>query len=155
MAYFNRMILAPEASGSYRAFRSYVRADFRHCCAFCLMHEFWSGGQRNYELDHFRPVSLFPHLERDYYNLYYACRTCNLTKLAQWPSLEVAAVGIGFVDFCRDDFDAHYRVLEDGALEPLTDSARFTLINLRLNSDHLVEMRFFLLQRNLRFDAAP
>lgn len=155
MAYFTRAIFAPEVTGPYRAFRQHVRADFRRCCTFCLLHEFWSGGERNYEIDHFRPVSLFPHLERDFYNLYYTCHICNYAKLAQWPTPEMLARGVGLTDFCRDDFETHFVLASDGALESLTESAQFTLESLRLNSDHLIGMRSFLLRSNLRFDAAP
>lgn len=80
MAHFSRTVPAPAFPGGYTAFRAYVRQDFRQCCAYCLLHEFWAGGEDNFELDHFRPVSRFPDLERDFYNLYYACHVCNQRK---------------------------------------------------------------------------
>lgn len=77
---FERTVPPPDVSGGYAAFRPYVRADFQQCCAYCCLHEFWAGGVGNFELDHYRPVSRFPHLVRDFYNLRYACHVCNLTK---------------------------------------------------------------------------
>jgi hypothetical protein len=38
---------------------------------------------REFELDHFQPQSLAPHLSLDYSNLVYSCRRCNSVKLDQ------------------------------------------------------------------------
>jgi len=59
------------------------------------------------------------------------------------------------VDLCRDDFDAHYRLQENGALEPLTEAARYTILLLRLNSEHLVRLRAFAARNGLRLDSPP
>ena len=149
MARFTRTVPAPDVTGSYRAFRPYVRSDFRECCAFCLLHESWSAGERNYELDHFHPVSRFPHLERDFYNLYYACHPCNSTKSDQWPNPALHGEGAAFVDYCRDDFEQHFSLRRDGVLEPLTEAAVYTLETLRLNVPHLVRIRACLVYGNL------
>ncbi len=51
----------------YRVFREPVREDFRKTCAYCLLEETWAAGPENFELDHFRPKSLFPRLMMSYY----------------------------------------------------------------------------------------
>jgi len=155
MARFPRTTPAPEVTGAYGAFRPYVRQDFHACCAYCLMHEFWAGGERNFELDHFQPVSLFPERERDFYNLYYACHVCNQAKSDHWPPPTLEARGIGFVDLCADDWETHFRLLPDGNLTPLTEAARYTLLTLRLNSEHLVALRTFALRHQIPLDVPP
>ncbi len=73
-----------------------------------MMREIWAGGEENFELDHFRPRSLFPDGTDDFYNLYYACHPCNHFKGDQWPSQSLQDEGIGFVDLCGDDFSDHF-----------------------------------------------
>jgi len=156
VAHFSRTVPAPEVigSGGYTLFRPFVRHDFSQCCAHCLLHEFWAGGEHNFELDHFRPVSRFPGRERDFYNLYYACHVCNQTKRDHWPSPDLQQRGVHLVDLCRDDFGQHYRLREeDGVLEPLTEAARYTILLLRLNSEHLVRLRAFAARHGFRLDS--
>ena len=155
MATFQRRELVSLVDGGYASYRSFVREDFRRCCAYCLLHEFWAGGERNFELDYLRPVSRFPHLLNDYQNLFYACHVCNQVKSDHWPRPALEAEGIGFVNLCDSDWEAHYRLSADGALEPLTASARYTITTLRLNSPHFVSFRAFLLRSGLRLDTGP
>ncbi len=146
MAHFLRRKPAPPIQGGYSGFRPFVRQDFRETCAYCLLEEFLAAGAENFELDHFRPRSLFPHFQDDYYNLYYACHPCNRIKHQKWPSLALEALGIGFVDLCADDFSTHFQELDDGRWIGLTLRASFTIDALRLNRAHLVEIRYWLRQ---------
>jgi uncharacterized protein (TIGR02646 family) len=155
MPYFVRTDPPPQVIGDYTAFRPFVRFDFRSCCAYCLLHEFWAGGERNFELDHFRPVSLFPHLTRDFHNLYYACHVCNQLKHDHWPAPALEHQGNTFVDLCRDEFQSHYRLQPNGQLEPQTEAARYTALLLRLNADHLVTLRAFAIRHGFRLDSQP
>ena len=152
---FARTVPPPEVSGGYAAFRPYVRADFRQCCAYCCLHEFWLGGVGNFELDHYRPVSHFPHLRRDFYNLRYACHLCNLTKSDYWPSQELESAGIGLVDLTADAYDNHFYLEDHGTLQPMTDSAKVTIALLRLNSAHLRQLRSFILRNQWELDSSP
>lgn len=147
MARFQRTTPPPmlAAKKNYSAYRPYVRLDFAACCAYCLRHEDWAEAE-TFELDHFRPKSRFPKHKYDFYNLYYSCRRCNLRKLDHWPSAQLLAAGIQFVDFCSDDFDAQFTLDAEGIWQPLTESARYTLRILRLNSDALVRQRLLLLR---------
>ena len=141
----------PSASSSYRPL---VRQDFSQCCAYCLLHELLAGGASNFELDHFRPKSVFPHLAEDYFNLYYSCHVCNQYKSASWPSAELSKKGFGFVDFCKENFFDHFQERANGVWEPLTPSAEYTEARLRLNRPHLVEIRQ-LLRRLARLQGTP
>ena len=138
-------------------FRTYVRHDFEECCAHCQLHELWRGGDDSFEIDHFRPKDdkLFPERRRDFYNLYWSCKRCNKRKENQWPSDIMIARGIGFVDLCQDTFDMHYVVKSDGQLESLTPSGDYTIKSLRLNSDHLSELRVSLIKEGKPFDRRP
>ena len=106
------------------------------------MPELHAGGEENFELDHFRPQSQFPDRARDFHNLYWSCHVCNKLnhKGSNWPSPELQSQGIGFVDFCCDDFHTHYQ-LSNGFWMPLTASAKYTIQNIKLNRTHLVELR--------------
>ena len=78
MAHFTRRDKAPRIKQKdYPLFRSPVRQDFRATCAYCLFEEKWAAGLENFELDHFRPKSLFPQLSFSFYNLYWSCHVCN------------------------------------------------------------------------------
>lgn len=144
MARFTRTQPAPTVRGDYGAFRPFVRADFEQRCAFCLFHELFAGGERNFELDHFRPLWKFRHLRRDFLNLYWTCHPCNKQKLDTWPPDELLNRGIGFVDLCSDDFDDHFQEGADGRWIPRTPSAEYTLERLDLNNAHLVRLRLLL-----------
>ena len=141
MAHFTRSRPQPSVLGGYAAFRPYVRADFRESCAYCLIEELYCGGKENYELDHFRPRSLFPELQDDFYNLYYSCHPCNHIKRNKWPSLELQRRGISLVDLCRSDFAEHFQEASEGIWEGNTISGRYTIDSLRLNREHLVTIR--------------
>jgi hypothetical protein len=109
-----------------------------------LLQELWAGGEENFELDHFRPRSLFPERTGDFYNLYYACHPCNHLKADRWPPPALEATGVTFVDLCQDNFDDHFEPPADGRWTPLTPAAAYTIDTLRLNRSHLVTLRALL-----------
>jgi hypothetical protein len=141
MAYFARTTPAPQVKGGYRSFRQFVREDFNSQCAYCLLSEVLAGGEENFELDHFRPKSLFAHLLKDFYNIYYSCHPCNHMKRAAWPPPELEARGISIVDLCKDNFDTHFVEDPDGKWASRTDSGNYTIDILRLNRKHLIVIR--------------
>jgi hypothetical protein len=126
-----------------------VREDFNRQCAYCLLAEILAGGEENFELDHFRPKSLFPNRLNDFYNIYYACHPCNQIKKDAWPPAALEARRIGFVDLCKDDFATHFQINADGRWEGITESGRYTIDILRLNRRHLTILRQLLAQLGL------
>lgn len=76
-------IHGPIGYSSYESFRPWLRDEFTFRCVYCLKRESWGQVTGEFELDHFEPQSLAPHLTLDYFNLVYACRRCNSTKLGQ------------------------------------------------------------------------
>lgn len=145
---------SPPAPSRLSGYRPFVRQDFSECCAYCLLHELLAAGAGNFELDHFRPKSLFPDLADDYFNLFYSCHVCNQYKGATWPSADLSKEGFGYLDFCRESFGEHFRERADGFWEPLTRRAEYTAARLRLNRPHLVEIRR-LLRRLARLHGIP
>ncbi len=144
MPVFQRRLEAPIVKGDYTRFRLFVREDFSECCAYCLLHEIVAAGPENFELDHFRPQSLFPALINDFFNLRYSCHPCNHKKRHAWPKLELEAAGYRFIDLCQEVFSTHFQEAADGRWLPLTKAAEYTAVMLRLNRTHLVEFRVWL-----------
>src|SRR5262245_27534597 len=94
MPHFIRTVPAPLVTGGYQGYREYVRTDFCHRCAYCLMAELFAAGRENFELDHFQPKSRFLDREQDFYNLYYACHPCNMSKHDFWPPKDLEDRGL-------------------------------------------------------------
>lgn len=92
------------------SYKHYLRVDFRYSCAYCTRHEAENGGYHNFDVDHFRPLSLFPHLATAYSNLYYSCRKCNNVKSNNWPTKRQQQQGFRFVDPCADQPTDHFLI---------------------------------------------
>jgi hypothetical protein len=155
MPHFTRRTTAPVVKGGYRSFRPFVREDFGRCCAYCLFSEILADGEENFELDHFRPRSLFPHLLNDFYNIYYSCHPCNLTKRDAWPSPELEERGVSFVDLCKEEFAVHFLAKPDGNWEGVTELGSYTIEMLRLNRRHLVTVRKLLAKLGFEVHKQP
>ena len=144
MGVFSRKNPAPKES-IYTKYRTDVRIDFCECCAYCLLHEILAAGKENFELDHFRPKSKFPHLETEYSNIYYSCHSCNKAKWSHWPNEALTNLGFRYIDLCSEIHSDHFREEQDGRWTPLTKAAEYTAEKIRLNRPHLVQIRFLLL----------
>ena len=131
----------PPHYSDYRLYKPHLRRDFHYQCAYCTVHEAEFGGHYNFQIDHFRPQSLFPQLRTEYSNLYYACSICNTYKSNKWPTEEQRQQGYRFLDPCIDDYAAHFEELPDWTLRVLTKPAKYTLVHCRLNRLQLVGLR--------------
>lgn len=131
----------PPRFRNYQDFKSYLRADFGHRCAYCTIPEARWGSERNFVVEHFRPKSKFPKLRVAYRNLYYACNVCNEAKGDRWPDPRLRRRGFRFFDACKDERAAHFAELPNGFLRPLTPCAHWTIANCRLNRALLVDWR--------------
>ena len=78
-----KRIHGPVGYSSYESFRPWLRDEFTFRCVYCLKRETWGQVTGDFELDHFHPQSFAAERSLDYFNLVYACRRCNLVKLAQ------------------------------------------------------------------------
>jgi len=139
----------PGPVAKYRDYKSHLQPLFRSRCAYCISHEDVMGGYDAMEVDHFRPKQCieFQHLEKEWGNLYYACRRCNLHKSNHWPTSDEEADGLRFIDPCEDDPDDHLRLTrhpQNGDvcwLRALTPAGQYTIEKIRLNRKQLIDMR--------------
>jgi len=134
--FFHRSV-PKRAYRDYANYRPRLRRDFQYRCAYCLMHEYFLGGEAGCCIDHHRPVKgrfARPDLIADYRNLYWCCPECNENEGDTWPSPEMIAQGKRFLDPCQpeDDHDRHWRTLANGDLEPLTLAGEYTIEQLKL-----------------------
>jgi hypothetical protein len=148
----------PPTKKHHRAYKLYLRQDFLHRCAYCLIHEAHYGGLRNFHVDHFRPKGLpkFRHLALVYTNLYYACALCNTNKGNTWPTDELLNLGFRFLDPCEEDpFEGHLEInKQDGSLLVQTPAGEYTVYHLRLNRNQLKKHRCRLFEAQRMCEAA-
>lgn len=142
----------PPQFAIYAAYKPYLRRDFQNRCCYCLLHEGdeqVGGGFHSFQIDHFKPVALFPEWELAYDNLYYTCRWCNRAKWDNWPSQKATDEGFRFVDPCEEDlYSTHGRVnRESGKIEWRTAPGEYTIRTVKLNR------KLFCTIRIARFEA--
>lgn len=110
----------------YEKYRDELREDFGCICGYCGKEE--SITSKGFEIDHFVPKSIAPERETDYYNLVYACFTCNRKKSKKWPTKNKYLHNdgkVGFVDPATDEFDLHLQRSEDGSIKGITDVGKY------------------------------
>ena len=131
----------PPRLGEPRAYKWYLRRDFRYRCAYCTIHEAENQGHESFEVDHFRPTVRFPSLRMAYRNLYYAGRICNTWKGPVWPSPGGQRRGERFVDACAEDPEGHWVEGDDGILVGSTPTGHYTIRHANLNRPQLLALR--------------
>jgi hypothetical protein len=114
--------------------REQVRQRANYACEFCGISETDTGGRLT--VDHFQPRSKGGTDSTD--NLVYCCPRCNQYKLDYWPNRSDAPQ---LWNPRQASFAEHFLELEDGRLQPLTETGAFTLRRLRLNRPPLVAHR--------------
>jgi hypothetical protein len=141
MALFTRRE-TPPFSANYRHYVPYLRKDFLYQCAYCERTEAYMSGEESFEVEHFRPRSIFPDLSSAYHNLYYCCRRCNGNKGNTWPSETDIAERRQFVDPCLEDlYQGHLLVRSDGDVDWLTPSGEYSRLHLGLHREGLKRWR--------------
>jgi hypothetical protein len=120
----------PVGYSDYSHYRPWLRDEFTFRCVYCLAREQWGRVVGDFDVDHFVPQVANSELAREYANLVYSCRTCNLLKGAQT------------VPNPRDVFTAEQvQVLDDGTIVGRTDDAKRLLLMLGLHSPRSNEWR--------------
>jgi hypothetical protein len=92
-------------------------------------------------VEHYRPKSRFRALTNEYSNLLYACGVCNGYKADDWPSNSPAEDGVGYLDPCEHDFDAHIGPAPVDDVVGLTSVGRYMVARLHLNRPMLRTIR--------------
>ena len=96
---------------SYRRYKKYLRKDFNGRCGYSDCRDFWFGGPNNFEIDHFKPKSIFPSLKECYDNLVYSCAFANRAKSNDWDEKM-------YLDPVRIDYNKHFYRDESGNICP-------------------------------------
>lgn len=132
----------------------FLRKDFNHKCAYCLIREADLGGPNNFEKDHFVPQkgshNGIVHAKysgeafdiNSYYNLYYACSRCNgrSGKSNTWSYT--------LLDPCKDKiWDRHIRLNGD-LIEAITPQGEEYIETFQLNSINARSIRAKIISRN-------
>src|SRR5690348_3548406 len=72
-------------NGKYSDWKGLLAKEGFWQCVYCSIKEQRWGGERNFTVEHYKPKSLFPNLENNIKNLFYACSVCNGFKHFHWP----------------------------------------------------------------------
>lgn len=121
---------------NYRHYKPDLRNDFSCRCGYCDSPDEYFGGIRGFQIDHFAPISKFPHLKLIYTNLIYCCPFCNRAKSNKWIGADsnVPNNGLeGFVDPCCIHFDNHLERDSQGRVLAKTELGGYMIKNLKLS----------------------
>ncbi len=129
----------------YSKYKPNLRSDFKKCCAYCLIHEDYLGGETNFEIDHHQPSSLFPSLNSTYTNLFWSCHTCNNAKSNKWPTPQDILQGKRFIDTTQEKYSDHFTIDDKGRIYSTTDIGLYTRFILKLDRPGLVKSRLLIL----------
>ena len=142
MATFHRRKTPPDGK-SPGWYKDCLRVDFECRCAYCLIHERDYQTHESFQIDHFKPRSRFPQLERTYSNLYYSCQLCNKRsrKGDRWPTPEEISDGFRFVDPCAEDWEKHILFQRTGPVTAVTTAGQYSIDTLGLNRQQLIVHR--------------
>lgn len=83
----------------YKRYKDFLEKDFKERCGYTCCQQEWFGGKRNFQIDHFKPKSIYPELETKYSNLIYSCSYVNRAK----------SDDIGeYLDPVSEDYNLHF-----------------------------------------------
>lgn len=117
-------------------------ADFSDRCAYSMLHKDMAGGESAIDVDHFDPRLKARYLQ-SYSHLFPASRYCNGKKQNAWPSKEMQAAGIRFLD-CTKEHDYGDHILEDPVTHRvfgITPAGRYHVRMLDLNAGVFIKHR--------------
>lgn len=140
----------------YKKYKPMLRKLFNYSCCYCTICE----GENKlgfFHVEHFKPRSKFPKLERNYENLLYACHKCNIYKKDNWISEKLGCIRdcnncknkicedkdiFRFINPCKEDPQKY--IEENGFfLKEKNNSkiGKYTIELLRLNRNQLLKLR--------------
>ena len=109
----------------YHKYKKYLAEDFNHRCGYTNCIDKLLGGQRNFQIDHFKPRTKYPELKTEYSNLVYCCSYVNRLKSDDDDPR--------YLDPCDEDYNQHFGRISDGTIFGKTDSGKFMTQKLSLN----------------------
>lgn len=117
----------------YKNYREQLKKDFNCRCGYCDDRDVPRA--ERFEIDHFVPQKVDPSREADYSNLVYACRSCNNSKRAKWPTgdKQLPNDGIqGWIDPCDVSYDSQFHRGLYGEIIAITDLGKWMYDALKL-----------------------
>lgn len=117
----------------YRKYRVKLSDDFNHRCGYC--NDFDSPRSVWFEIDHFKPKDIDASSVTDYFNLVYACRSCNNSKRDKWPTgdKDIPNDGSqGWVDPCDEEYISHFERTDNGKIVSRDSLGAWMIENLKL-----------------------
>ena len=123
-----------EEKSDYKKYRDALIQDFEGRCGYCVDRD-WPR-KEHFEIDHFVPKDKMINLKvNDYSNLVYACRSCNNSKRAKWPTgneMKPNDGKMGWIDPCDAEYDKQFERNEFGAIVAKSDIGKWMYDNLNL-----------------------
>ena len=120
--------------GSHTDHRDELIVDFQRRCGYCNDCDTWRFAW--YEIDHFVPQKHLKTIHKtDYSNLVYACRSCNNSKSAHWPTGSETVHhenNAGFIDPCDNTYNTQFSRSDSGRIVPETELGTWMYNKLKL-----------------------
>jgi len=119
----------------YSGHRDDLRKDYKCRCGYCNDIDIWRTVW--FEIDHFVPQKYLKTIKvTDYSNLVYACRACNNSKRAHWPTEDESIHYIndeGFIDPCDDEYEKQFSRNQNGRIIHKTQLGKWMYYKLKLH----------------------
>jgi hypothetical protein len=118
----------------YSDHREELKKDYKCRCGYCNDTDIWRTVW--FEIDHFVPQKYLKTIkDTDYSNLVYACRSCNNSKSAHWPTGDELVHHInneGFIDPCDDEYGKQFMRCINGRIIHQTQLGKWMYYKLKL-----------------------
>ena len=127
----------PPVYSDYRKYKPFLQKEFVNHCIYCQTPDTLNN-ITSFGVDHYKPKSIFPTLERVYSNLYYSCNKCNNRKRSFWPSSSLPDV---FIPNPCDYIMTDHMKFNKSNLILKSEAGEFTIELLQLNSEESKNFR--------------
>jgi hypothetical protein len=119
----------------YSDHREELKKDYKRRCGYCNDIDTWRTVW--FEVDHFVPQKYLKTIkDTDYSNLVYACRSCNNSKRAHWPTEDELIHykdDKGFIDPCDNEYEKQFDRLDNGRIIHQTQLGKWMYYKLKLH----------------------
>jgi hypothetical protein len=119
----------------YSDHKEELKKDYKCRCGYCNDIDLWRTVW--FEIDHFVPQKYLKTIkETDYSNLVYACRACNNSKRAHWPTgdeLIHHQNNEGFIDPCDEEYEKQFLRYSNGRIIHKTQLGKWMYYKLKLH----------------------
>ncbi|SHG39302.1 HNH endonuclease [Flavobacterium defluvii] len=123
------------AVAKYSDHREELKKDYNSRCGYCNDIDIWRTVW--FEIDHFVPQKFLKTIkDTDYSNLVYACRACNNSKRAHWPTGDELIHNMndeGFIDPCDDEYVKQFSRFANGRIIYQTQLGKWMYFKLKLH----------------------